>query len=93
MLEDINELCLLIDVSIYLVRASIHAQNKLGRKGLFSIHFHIVVYHRRKSGQGRNCVNAEAVEKCCLLACFLIEPKTTCLGMAPPTMDFPTLDH
>jgi hypothetical protein len=26
-------------------------------------------------------------------ACFLIEPRTTSLGMAPPTMGPPTLDH
>jgi hypothetical protein len=32
--------------------------------------------------------DAEAMEECCLLACsacFLIEPRTTSSGMAPPT--------
>jgi hypothetical protein len=66
-----------------LVRVSIPAQNIKdweaiwGGKGLFSLHFHIAVYHQRKSGQevtlGRNLeagADAEAVEECCLLACF-----------------------
>jgi hypothetical protein len=36
------------------------------------------------------------MEGCYLLACsacFLIEPKTTSPGMAPPTMGPPILDH
>jgi hypothetical protein len=40
--------------------------------------------------------DAEAMEGCFLLACSacsLIELKTTSPGMAPPTMDPPTLDH
>ena len=46
-------------------------------KGLFTLHFHIVVHHQRKSGQeltlGRNLeagADAEAMEGCYLLACF-----------------------
>jgi hypothetical protein len=48
-----------------------------GGKGLFSLHFYIVVHHQRKSGQeltqGRNLearTDAEAMEECCLLDCF-----------------------
>jgi hypothetical protein len=44
---------------------------------VFSLHFHIAVYHQRKSGvkltQGRNLesgADAEAMEGCSLLACF-----------------------
>jgi hypothetical protein len=44
---------------------------------LFTLYFHIVVHHQRKSGQeltqGRNLeagVDAEAMEGCYLLACF-----------------------
>ena len=72
-------------------------------KGLFSVYLHIAVHHQRKSGleltQGRSLeagADAEAMERCPLLACsacFLIEPRTTSPGMAPPTMGPPTLDH
>jgi hypothetical protein len=48
-----------------------------GGKGLFSLHFRIAVHPQRKSGQeltlGRNLeagADAEAMEGCCLLACF-----------------------
>ena len=57
---------------------------------------HITVYHWRKSGQKltqsrslETGADVEAMEGYCLLACsacFLIEPRTTSLGMAPPTM-------
>jgi hypothetical protein len=50
-------------------------QASWGGKGLFS--FHIAVHHQRKSGleltQGRNLeagVDAEAMDECCLKACF-----------------------
>jgi hypothetical protein len=66
-----------------------------GGKDLFSLHIHIAV-HQRKSGQeltqGRKLeaeVDAESMEGCCLLACstcFLIGPKTTSPGIAPPTI-------
>ena len=39
--------------------------------------------------------DAEAMEGCYLLACsacFLIKPRTTSSGMAPPTIDPPTFD-
>jgi hypothetical protein len=46
-------------------------------KGLFSLHFHIMVHHGKKPGQelkqGMNQearADAEAMEECCLLACF-----------------------
>jgi hypothetical protein len=53
-------------------------QNTMTKKqlgeGLFGLHFHITVHHRKKLGQelkyGRNLVAgavAEAVEGCCLL--------------------------
>jgi hypothetical protein len=65
-----------------------------GGKDLFSLHFHTAVHHRRKSGleltQGRGLeagADAEAMEWCWVCSsCFLIEPRTTCPGMAPPTM-------
>jgi hypothetical protein len=66
-----------------LVRVSIAAMKhhdqkaSWGGKGLFSLHFHIAVRHQRKSGQeltqGRNLeagADADALEECCLLACF-----------------------
>ncbi|EDL77409.1 rCG25260 [Rattus norvegicus] len=73
-----------------------------GGKGLFSLYYHITICHQRKSGQelkqGRNLeagADAETMEGCCLLACscgllicFLIEPRTTIPGMAPPTIDW-----
>jgi hypothetical protein len=69
---------------IVLVRVSIPALCKhhgrdtsWGGKGLCSLHFHIAIHHQRKSGQeltqGRDLeagADAEAVEGCCLLACF-----------------------
>jgi hypothetical protein len=45
------------------------------------LYFQIIIHHKRKSGeeltQGRNLeagADAEAMEGCCLLACFLTEP-------------------
>ena len=80
--EDSCSICAMHSV---LVRVSIPAQNIKdweaiwGGKGLFSLHFHIAVYHQRKSGQevtlGRNLeagADAEAVEECCLLACSIL---------------------
>lgn len=29
-----------------------HDQSNLGRKGLFSLNFHVTVHHQRKAGQG-----------------------------------------
>lgn len=47
-----------------------------GGKGLLNLHFHIAIPHQRKSGQeikqGRNLqvgADAEAMKRCCLLAC------------------------
>ena len=70
-------------------------------KGLFGLPFHVAVHHWRMSGQelkhGRNLeagADAEAIEECCLLACsacFLIKPRTTSLGMAPPTVGWALL--
>ena len=77
-----------------------------GEKGLFSLHFHITLHRQRKSGQeltqGRNLepgTDAEALDgvlRTTLLplacsACFLIEPRTTSLGMALPTMGWALL--
>ena len=49
----------------------------VGGESLFSLHFYIAAHHQRKSGQeltqGRNLeseADAEAMEGCCLLACF-----------------------
>jgi hypothetical protein len=43
-----------------------------GRKGLFSLHFHIVVHHQRKSGQeltqGRRTWRQELIEEICVEA-------------------------
>ena len=48
-----------------------------GEEGLFSLYFHTAVHQQRKIGktfiQGRNLETealAEAMELCCLLACF-----------------------
>ena len=73
----------------------------LGGKSLFGLHFHTIAYHRRESGQelkqGQNLeagADAEArgvwltgllITSCPV--CFLIEPRTTSLGMASPTVD------
>jgi hypothetical protein len=62
-----------------------------GGKGLFSLHFHIAIHHQRKSGRELTGMNLEAeadaepMEEYCLLACFLIAPRTTSPGMAPLT--------
>jgi hypothetical protein len=71
-------------------------KSNLGRKGLFHLLIHIVVYHWRKLGQelkqGRileAVADAEAMEECCLLACsawFLTEPRTTTPGVEPHMM-------
>jgi hypothetical protein len=65
------------------VRVSIPEQNimtkkQVGEERVYSAYtFHIAVHHQRKSGQeltqGRNLeagADAEAMERCCLLACF-----------------------
>ena len=70
-----------------------------GEKGLFGLHFHITIYHQRNQArleQGRNLevgADAEALGGGGVLltglhlvacsACFLIEPRTICPGMAP----------
>jgi hypothetical protein len=48
-----------------------------GRKGLFSIHFHVTDRLLRKSGQEHNQgrdmeagADTKTMEDCCLLACF-----------------------
>ncbi|KRY94820.1 hypothetical protein T4B_1409, partial [Trichinella pseudospiralis] len=72
-----------------------------GEKGLFGLGFHLTVHHQRKSEQeleqGRNLeagADAEFMKERVLVigllllacsACFLIEPRTTSPGMAPPT--------
>ena len=57
-----------------------------GGRSLFSLHFHIAVYHQRKLGQepteGRNLeagADAEAMEGCCLLDCFPWLAQPDCL--------------
>ena len=71
-------------------------KSKLGGKGLFNLHFHIVVYHRRKSGQnlqlGRHLgagEGAEAMEASCLLASslWLPQPAFTSPGSEPTTLN------
>ena len=73
-----------------------------GGKGLFSLHFQIIVHHWGRSELELKLswdleagADAEAMEGGCLLtdllpmtcsACFLLELMTTCPGMAPPTM-------
>ena len=46
--------------------------------------------HELKQGSNLDAeADAEAMEKCCLLACstfFLIEPRSTNPGVSPPTM-------
>jgi hypothetical protein len=73
----------------------------------FSLHFHVTVHHQRKSGQeltqDRNLeagADAEAMEGCCLLACFSwlaqlaykiqdhqSRDGTTHNGLGPPLLD------
>jgi hypothetical protein len=70
-----------------------------GGKGLFGLHFHIAVHHQRKSGLELKQVRKQELMQrpwkdvtywpCSV--CFLIEPKTTSPGMAPPTMGPPPL--
>ena len=75
-----------------------------GGKGLFDLHFHIAVDHQRKSGLELTQVKKQELmqrpwrDVTRLLprpcsSCFLIEPRTTSPGMAPPTMGLSTLDH
>ena len=74
-------------------------KSKLGGKGLFSLHFQIIVHHWRRWGQepkqGRNLeagADAEALEgtvysllPLACSVCFLIEPRTISTRVAPPT--------
>lgn len=72
-----------------------------GEKGLFGLHFHIIVHHSRKPRQelkqGWNreaAVNSDATGECYLVVrspvaywnSFLIELETSNLGVAPLTM-------
>jgi len=72
-------------------------------RGLFSLLFHIAVYHQKTSGQKLKQVknlevgaDAEAMEGCCFLACsswlaqpvLLMGPTTTRPEMAPPTVSW-----
>jgi hypothetical protein len=72
---------------------------KFRRKGFIQLTLSTLLHHHRKSGQeltqGRNLeveTDAEAMEGCCLLACFhwlaqlAFFSWTTRPGMAPPTM-------
>lgn len=79
-------------------------KSQLGRKGLFDLHFQIPIHHWRKPGQelkkGRELevgADAEATDRVLLtalllpVACstnFLIEPRTSSPGMAPPRVGF-----
>jgi hypothetical protein len=95
-----------------LVKVSIPAQNIMtkkqasrGGKGLFSLHFHVVVHHQRKSGLELKQVRKQELMQrpwrdvtywlapLICLAFSLIEPKTTSPGPAPPTLGPPTLDQ
>ena len=78
---------ILVRVTIVIVKH--HDQKQVGEHS-FALHFHIIVHHRRKSGQelrqGRNLKaegDAETLEECCLLS---TEPRTISPGMAPPTV-------
>jgi hypothetical protein len=73
-----------------------------GGKGLFSLHFQIAVHHQRKSGLELKQVRKQElmqrpwrdVTGLLPLPCsayFLIESRTTSLGIAPPTMGPPSL--
>jgi hypothetical protein len=69
-----------------------HDQSNFGKKGLFGLHFCIVVHHcQDELKQGRNLeprADAEVMEGSLLLmafsACFLIETRTPCQWMPPP---------
>jgi hypothetical protein len=75
------------------------SKSKLGRKGFIQLILpHCcsspnVVRTGTQAGQEAGA-DAAAMEACYILACcFLIEPKTTSPGMAPPTMGPSPLDH
>lgn len=63
-------------------------KSSLGRKGFILSHFHITVHHQRKPGQelkrSRN-LDAEAMGKCCILACFLGSAQPAFLEHEGPT--------
>jgi hypothetical protein len=76
-------------------------RSKLGEKGLFSLHFHIADHHQKRARTGTHTGYEPRGRSWCrghggmlltgLLplacsACFLIEPRTTSPGMAPPTV-------
>ena len=70
--------CILVRVSIAAMKHHDHG-GSWRRKHLFSLHIHIAVHHQRKAGleltQGRNLevgADAEAMEGCCLLDCFIL---------------------
>jgi hypothetical protein len=72
-----------------------HNLKKLGRKGLIWLTLPHYCSLLKELKQGRNLeagADTEAMEGCHLLSCFtwlwfsLIEPRTTSLRMAPPTM-------
>ena len=94
-------------LGLLLLRWNTISKPTRGGKSLFGLYFHITVHYQRKSGQelkqGRNLetgADAEVMEGVLLTdfllmacsLCFLIEPKATSPGMAPPTMGW-TLSH
>ena len=101
-----SSMFVLVRVSIASVK---HHNQKAnwGARGLFNLHFDIAVHHQRKLWQNfkqerilEAGADAEAMEGCCLPACFtglahtycfLLELGITCLGMVPPTMGWAVL--
>ena len=59
------------------VRVSIPAQSIMTKKQVWEERVYsaytsyVAIHHQRKSGQELAGVDAEALEECCLLACFL----------------------
>jgi hypothetical protein len=91
--------CVLISFLLLWQTATKSTQGVLGGQDVFGSHFPMTVQHRRKSGQeckqGRNLeAGADGdyggvLPTDLLMAClagFLIEPRTTCPGVALPTV-------
>lgn len=76
-----------VSVGVSIVVTKLNHQNEgWGEKGLHGLHFHIADHYIRNLGQelnqGTNLeagANAEALEECCLLTCFLLFAQPTFL--------------
>lgn len=64
-----------------------------GGKGIFDLHFHIIVRHWRKSVNVEVGADVEAIEGCCLLACLVWLAQSAFLqNLGPPGQAWHTLN-